>query len=206
MERSEIRARVYTRVASTTDDPMLTTAIVNDLINDALREISSDGEWTWLNLATPMYLVANTYVYDLPAGFMEIVSLTQLTGEVLTPVSDSDIDALSTLDFGTPMFYNITNNQIILMPIPLVEMTLLLRYRGADNVLVNDADEPKLPEHLIDALIWYTCYLCMIVTRDDERASDMFNNYQLARKRMENRATQSSDVPRLKRRPGGFLD
>lgn len=205
MQRSEIRSKVYTRVVTTESDPLLTPTVVNDLINDALREISSDGEWTWLNLTETIECVANSATYALPAGFIEVISLTNSNGQQLTPINEADLEAINAATFGEPLFFVVGNKQLTVTPVPTYDLDLSLRYKSADNTLTGDADEPKLPEHLVDALIWYTCYLCMIVTRDDQRASDMYNAYQLARKRMETQPTQVSPIPRIRLRTNRFL-
>lgn len=205
MNRATIRAKVQSRVATNTDDPFLTETKINDLINDALREISSDGDWTWLHLTTTLTTSVATSTYSVPNGFIEAISLTNAQGEVLTPVNGSDLDALNSVSVGLPLFYAVFNRQIVLAPVPSTVETYTLRYKAAEVLLDDDADEPKLPEHLVDALIWYTCHLCMIVTRDDQRASDMYNQYQLARRRMETQPSQVSPPPRLRRRPNGFL-
>lgn len=206
MQRSSIRTKVYQRVATTSNDPMLGETVVNELINDALREISSDGEWTWLNLTDTIECVAEVATYPVPAGFIEVVAVTNAQGQQLTPINNSDLDAINLASFGEPLFFTVGNREITFAPVPTTDVNLTLRYKSSDNSLTNDNDEPKLPEHLIDALIWYTCYLCMIVTRDDQRASDMFNQYTIVRKRMENQPTQSSPIPRIRRRANGFLN
>lgn len=138
---------------------------VNIWLNNAQKEVQKRllqrGQNYYLKCAQTT-LVIYQRAYALPEDFkdlnrLEIIMSGVVPNETTFPVSPITLNQqdLITTGTGTPTFYYLKKNQIIVTPAPdtALPLNLYYSYRIAD--MVNDSDVPDIPEdyHELIALI-----------------------------------------------------
>lgn len=145
--RTEIRDLVRTQTLVEVDD--LTDSKVDNLINQAIRDVSVRFNWPFLAKTDTIAIVngTDTYAFPTDADRIQAILLTDST-EPLEEVSAATglaADGLSP-STGTPSWFFIWGEQFILRPVPDADTTLTVYYFRKPTVLTNDGDSPEFAE------------------------------------------------------------
>lgn len=130
---------------------------LTELVNAAVQEMSLDGDWPWLDKTTTIATIVGTGDYALPFDF-NMVSGVTVDGTEYFPVSMREIDAYAT-DPSYPSawpavgVFGVQDGVLFLRPIPGAVFSALVRYDAAEPLLVNDGDEPIIPENYHQAIV-----------------------------------------------------
>jgi len=168
MTLSQIRSLVL----ATTDDPQGTyfTQPVLDLrINLAYQELQkrlllANKEFYFSCVKTNT--VTNQQEYALPEDFYQVIRLewynpgtsqTSLSNQIM-PMTPNQKNVVGYIT-GSPQFYNMAKNNIILWPIPDTVYEVHLEYSYLVPPMVNASDEPDAPEQFHE-------YIAVLATRD----------------------------------------
>ncbi len=205
MNLGELRQGVMDRTATTIDDLLLDTSVLNRFINDALREVSNQREWSWLTLTTTITTEAGVSAYAVPSSFTSVLSITDDQGDPLQFVGPIDIEYLTNAYEGIPLFYTVTNSSILFAPTPTSVIVYTMRYSRSEDPLTSDTDSPFMPAHLHDAIIWYASHLAFRRRRDTTEAEAAFNSFKNALDRTHDDVTQSQKTAKLRRRSGHYI-
>lgn len=127
----------------------------DQLVKDALAQLSADVP---MLRTTTLAIVANTAAYDLPTDFVSLIELSAsnviggiaVTNAGLVPVS-SDYEE----------YYDLTGNQIVIVPTPTHASTRTLRY-AAGHVLDSSDAYPRLNENAARIALLYGQYLALM--------------------------------------------
>ncbi len=154
------------------DDPngsYFTSSVLNLRLNLATRELQKrliTANKDYYSECVKANTVVNQREYSLPSDFYQLIrlewyqvgtSLTSLPNKI-EPISPNQRDLVNEIQ-GSPQFYSMAGNNILLWPLPdqVYEMHLEYAYQIVDMAL--DADEPDAPEQ-------YHEYIAILATRD----------------------------------------
>lgn len=125
---------------------------LNEVINAAVQHVATEGDWPWLERAASLTLVPGTANYVMPTDWLRTRSLT-IDGDEVPFVSVRDIDDTDDETFG----FSTSGDSFTISPTPASAGTVRMRYIATENVLLVDADVPKLPAAYHDAVVnWAT--------------------------------------------------
>ena len=205
MNRGELRTEVLDIVATTVDDKLLSTTIVNRFINRAVQAISIHKDWSWLDAEATVTTVAGTTNYALPSDYLRTVSLTNSDNEPLLYLGVAEVDMADEIEAEKPIYFTLVDGEMVLSPPPTTTTILRHRYRRQEPVLDDDADVPLLPVAYHAAIAEYAAALCFRRQRNDQAASTAMDAYRSILDDFAEKPTQASSVPRIKTRAGGWM-
>jgi hypothetical protein len=173
---------------------------LNEVINEAVQHIATEGDWPWLERFAYLVLVPGTATYVMPADWVRTRSLT-LDGDEVPFVSVRDIDDTDEETTG----FSTSGDSFTLSPVPTTAGTVKMRYIAAENVLTDDSHSPKLPAAYHGAIVnWATAE---VKRRKGDlagaRVYDAIYDGWLARVRKG--ITRATGPRRIRVRPGGAL-
>lgn len=120
-----------------------------------------------------------TSTLTLPDDFARVISLRDTDfADALAPIELRDFDDAGPAS-GRPTSYVVTGATVNLYPTPDAAYTLSLRYYKLPATMVDDTDEPELPEHYQHLLVRYALIRCFQRENDYQAASywrEEFNN------------------------------
>ena len=175
-------------------------------LNFALRSIcnNEDRPWKFRKEELIFPLVAGIKEYDMPNGYIRYFKYCD-TPIVLNYLEDHD--SLPEFVYGMPTNYWIENNKFRLYPIPdkcqdgrLIRVEFLTYDYAKDCAGVlkpkmeNPCDEPIIPEHHRDILVWKVC-ADWRGNVSDARAAYYTKKYKDAYKALLNDQRQSEQYP-----------
>ena len=175
-------------------------AALNEVINDAIHLIATEGDWPWLERYASLVLVPGTATYVMPTDWQRTRSLTR--GGVEVPfVSVRDIDDTYDETEG----FSTSGDSFTISPTPTTAETVKMRYLAAENTLTDDSHSPKLPAQYHGAIVAW-CVAELKRRKGDLRGAAVYDEVfrgwvQLIRKGI----TRATGPRRVRVRPGGAL-
>lgn len=145
--RTELRDLVRTQTLVEVDD--LTDAKVDNLFDQAIRDVSVRFDWPYLAKIDTIAVTNGTDTYALPADcdrvhtillagstapLEEVAASTGLSAEGLSPSS------------GTPSWFFIWGENFVLRPVPDADNTLTVYYFRTPTLMTDDAHEPEFAD------------------------------------------------------------
>lgn len=117
MNLTEFRAAVLSRMGLPSGDSMFDTTALDLLINAALRQIETEGDWSWLETTETINLIDGTDAYDPASDFVRLLALQVGTS---APLQRRPLKELLYMGggVGMPVFYGFRGDQILLRPVP----------------------------------------------------------------------------------------
>lgn len=162
------RAELRTLVLSWLDDPQggyFTESQVNVFLNNAQKEVQKRLKKAGQNYYTKCIqttLVVSQNDYVLPSGFTDLHRLEVVISglapneskQSLMPITINQQDMIGT-GTGTPQFYFVKKNRLVLLPAPDSALTLRMIYDPLVTDMSLDTDVPDVPEeyHELIALL-----------------------------------------------------
>lgn len=146
----QLREKVRNRAGISSGDQYIPSQVLDDAINQAILQIDGEYHWPWLEATQTISLVDGTDTYALPADYRATRSMVALntdsSNSVLPQVSPTQALSKVTTDVGFPMGYALYEGNIVLLPTPGAGYTLKHLYYRQSTELVNDTDEPLIPD------------------------------------------------------------
>lgn len=176
---SALRTSVYSRLGVPTSDALLTTAVVNQSINDAVNEIESEQDWPWYEAVETITTTAGTATYTPTAGWRRTREVKPTDDFPLERFSIVELDDQYPFDTsqGRPCAYAIDLAKIVLRPTPDAAYTLTHRYIKQETALSADGDAPLIPDQFSPAIVALACHIVLGRSREDGRASGALEEY-----------------------------
>lgn len=117
MNLTEFRAAVLSRMGLPSGDSLFDTTALDLLINAALRQIETEGDWSWLEATETISLIDGTDAYDPAVDFVRTIALQIGTGAPLKrlPVKELLYQGGAS---GRPVYYGFRGDRLLLRPIP----------------------------------------------------------------------------------------
>lgn len=183
MDFSTAKDLVVKRVHNDDNASFLTLAgeFLNEVMHDIVEESNS---WSWLEEDGTLALVADTSSYSISSIGTDVARILTISIEdpplVFKPkdvfsftIANADPDAQS----GTPRFYTIWDDNILLSPVPDESFTANVRYYQTVEDLSDSTDEPPWPARF--NRVWITgARALMLDYVDDVRAEIAQASYE----------------------------
>ena len=201
---SNFRTGVRDRLAVSDNDTFLTDTRLADFINQAIRQITLEHDWPWLQKTTTIQTVAGVSEYDLPDDFLRMGSLVQVGSNrelEYQPVQQAD----RWISEGNPLVFSIYGGKLLLKPTPNGELEFQLRYICYEPELVSGSDVALIPDYWDDGVLEFSVYLAARSIKRFDEAELALAAYRewLARGRDNTRQVKSPN--RVVPRPGGWF-
>lgn len=127
-----------------TDTAALPDAVALAAINDALKTIAAEAEWSWLYATATGVLTVDNNTVAAPAGYVRTISftvgeygLTERPLYAITGITDEAAD---------PVFFARAGDNLQLWPTPAYDDAYTHHYYSTETALVDDTDEPLIPD------------------------------------------------------------
>ena len=195
MNRGELRRAIHRRSGIDYEPTAL-----NEVINDAIQHIATEGDWPWLERFSSLVLVPGTATYVMPSDWQRTRSLT-VDGEEIPFVSVRDIDDTTAETNG----YSTSGDSFTLSPTPTNVSTVKMRYLAAENTLTDDSHSPKLPVQYHGAIVAW-CVAELKRRKNDLRAAAVYDEvYRGWLQSIRRGIVRATGPRRIRVRPGGVL-
>lgn len=202
---STLRTRVMERATISVVDPDTSTLKVTAAVNSALRQVTLEHDWPWLQQTATLSVVADTAFYPVPADWLRTIHITDpATGDKLLLSSLESLDRLGTLK-GPPSIYCVYSSAILLGPTPSAATSLRHRYIRLENTLTADADTPLIPVEYEEGVIEYASFLVLRHMKESARARECRDAYINWVNRARDNIRQGREPVRVQHRLGGWL-
>lgn len=191
MDLTTLRSETRTRTGVPADDSLITDAVLTQLINAALQHISTERDWPWLEKVATINTAGGTDAYAVPADWSRTVSVIGASGVPLrrTPIDELDYMTGS----GTPRFFGLFGDQVVVRPTPSGVEALKHRYIGTADSLTTDGQSPSMPAAYHYAIVAYAAYLLFRRTGNVTEAGAALAEYQTWMERMGKQADRWSE-------------
>lgn len=175
MDFSEIYGEVINRLGNRTD----ITTRAKQWVNQAQFSISTSYRFFELETSVTGSTTASTRSYSLPSDLRAILSLRDTSNNTKLGLADwRTFDKLNQTT-GKPSRYTRFGSSFELDPTPDATYNLSLRYLKRVASLVNDTDEPVLPDEWIEAIILRACWIGSASLQMFEQATAFKDEYVL---------------------------
>lgn len=199
-----LRSRVYTRASALTTDTGLLSTVVDGFINEALRQVTAEQDWFWLETSTTFTTVANDNRYDVPTNYMRtegIVFEDDGTPLALVP----KLDVYRYTGAGRPVVYSLEGGEIVLGPTPDGAYTLRHLYVFSEPELTADGQAALVPDEFSTGVVEYATYLCLRFLRQEDRAGEAYDAYGKWLRRARDNRIRTREPMRIRVRPGNLI-
>lgn len=180
-------------------DPLLDEPILNECIDQALRDISAVADWPWLLTSASLTFSTTTGIAVAPTSMVKVRELT------ITGVRARNVDLSEFLDVaarGDSWVWMISGTNIQLTPIPSLVPVAVLWYIKAEPSLTADITVPLIPEGHIAAVLARASYHACVRKGMADAAQFHHAEYLEDLNRMRD-ATKTRTGPRQIREAGG---
>lgn len=146
-------------------DISMPAVLLNTYINQALKEIDAEADWPWNVVVATLTTSSGTHLYTPPAGWTRTLALVDpnrgsLEFVSIEAIGDSWYDPTEVDAF--PYWYTEAGGQLDIRPTPNGAIDLTHTYYAGEVDLVDDADEPLLPERFRNRVTdKATAFVCM---------------------------------------------
>lgn len=155
------------------------TTFIQDTLNEAQRRVARRTNMRVFFDVETVSTVAGMASYALPTDFARNYSLTEPSQSTpLQKLLVSDFDDLPDDSTGRPSTYTIDRPNLVLYPNPDAVYALQLRFYRTPVTMVEDDDEPELPEDYHHILVTYTLARCFRRENDYEATQFHQNEYE----------------------------
>jgi len=177
-------------------DPLLDEPMLNDLIAQALRDVSSVSDWPWLVTSASITFTAG--VGPVPATMVKVREL------VINTARAKYVDLAEFLDtawLGSQYVWTVIGTNIQLSPAPTISPTNTLYFIRGEPELTSDIAVPLIPEAHQAAILSRASYHAEVRRGRAEAAQFHNMEYEGDLNRMRD-ATKTRTGPRQVREAG----
>lgn len=204
---AQLRSKLRNRLNSKTTDTRLTDANLNEVINEALRLVSLDADWWWLETLHTLSVVTGQETYtvgtDIPSDYQRTVSITHVdTGEPLGHRRASELDRF--VIAGRPALYDSYGTTVVIKPTPNGSFSLRHRYIRDESLLSSDSDTPLTPLEYSKGVIEKAAAIAFDYIHDVERNAEAQKNYADWMIHVRDNNQRSREPVRIRVRPGSL--
>lgn len=158
MDLDDLRAAVLVRMGRPAEDAMFPEARLTDMVNAALRAVSTEQDWAWLEDSESLIVTAGVDLLIPDADWERTISLHRTDGWELERKPVQEVARI--VASGQPKMYAVTGDKLLVRPTPASGPGALThRYIRAEPELTDDTDEPLLPARWHDLIVEYAAYL-----------------------------------------------
>ena len=177
MQLSDIRTEIRTRMNVGTTDANISNSVLTTLINAALRHISVQYDWPWLEVEATANTVAGTETITLASNVRKVTHMYHEYHELLYRQFRD-----------RPLFYGLTGPPVAfseqagvyyVWPTPNAVYTVSYGYiLDKEPALSADSDKPLVPDWAISLVITQACILVARRLRDRDTERGFYAEYR----------------------------
>lgn len=206
MNLSQLRSSVLSRMGLTSGDPLFTSPVLTELVNEAVHVIETEEDWPWLEAITTHSTTAGTQTLTVPTDWLRTRNLWIADNDPLVNTGFTDLRArFDATTRAQPTHYSLTADAIYLGPTPDATYTVNHHYIKREPDLTSDTDSPLMPASFHAAIVEHATYLGLRRSREEGRASVALDAYQGWLRRMIDNRRRSSQSMRVRVRSGSWL-
>lgn len=200
---TEFRTAVYERTGLISTDTLVTTTVLDRLINRGLQRVAIEADWPWLQVADTWAIDAASEVS--PTGLLRIVSLVHSdTGEPLARHPVRLLHRVPTTITGRPTLYGIFAGSVHFRYAPSGAFTLNRLYVKNEPTLAG-AGTSLVPEEFSQGVVEWVSAKALTLKRDFDRAQEAKADYKAWVLAARDNINQGREPLRVTPRPGGAL-
>ena len=200
---AQLRRTVRSRLGIPVVDQFQTDDVIDEHINLAIQTIEQEYRWPWQEAVQTVNTPDDTGVFPVPTNWRATRALVHGRRQVQV-VSPIDVAMFPTTGAGDPQIASVVDRTVTLRPAPPEATVLSHIYYRSPVLLVDDDDEPQMPDEYSPAIVAKAAEL--LALREDDRAAAAAHTaeYQqwLGRMRKDTRRVTGPVTPRI--RPGGW--
>lgn len=181
MTIDDIVAAVYLRLGVPAGDALLTSAVVQAAVLEALNEINSEQEWPWFNGYETYGLVAGQSGYAIPGVSLRSREVRIIGDVPMERMSIEELDdkfPFTDSETGRPVAYALENGSIEYRPIPDSEYQVEHRFAAVEQGVTTGDDTPTMPAQFHPAIACLAAHIVLGRSREDARAGGALSDYQ----------------------------
>lgn len=197
--RLQLRDRVYSRLALTEDDGLLSPDDVNQAINDGLQAMATEFSWPWLQLIATTPTIIGTNSYAMPANSTRI-STVSIDGRVLDVVQYEDYVRYFDMQGAYPNVFTTVGDSILVAPTPSSLQTMTILYVRSEPFLDDDADTALVPDQYADVAVTYACISAAIRLQDTNRINVLMGYKDEQMRRISDNVQRTQIAPMIRTR------
>ena len=191
MTYAQLKTELQTRIGVPNDDSLFTDTVLGQLVNAALQHIATERDWPWLEQEATITTANGDDDYPAPAGWMRTISVIGASGVPLRRATIEELDYMN--GSGTPRFFGVFSDDIIVRPTPTGIENLTHRYIGTEPALSLAADTPLMPSGYHYAIVAFAAYLAYRRTGNLPEAGAAMAEYDTWTARMAKQLDRWSD-------------
>lgn len=198
----ELRGAVRLRAALQATDTSVTYDVLDDAINSALRQVSTENNWPWLLDSQTISTVAGTEAYEVETDWLATDSVSiGSNAELLKHVNKKRLLEIPTTAQGRPTLYAVRGESIILRTVPDAVYTLTHWFYRMEPILAGDLAKPLIPYGYDEGVVEYATYLVLRYKREEARARAAQDAYLGWLQRTRDNLAESTEprAPRVRR-------
>jgi len=159
MELQDMRTAVLYRAGMDPLDGMVPSAVLNSFINGAIRQVTIMQDWDWNWSSETITSVVDQDAYDRAADARKTDMVHDIVDggllEQINPRMAHRYNPTQVYSGRTSIarFWYVQNGQLYLVPTPQSIRTYNHVYVSTETILVNDTDEPGIPDYAIDIVL-----------------------------------------------------
>ena len=194
MNLQDLRARVR-RLSGIRLTELLPDSDLNQLINEAHREIAALRQWPFLRASFEETLTDCACVIELPTSVRLVTGVVLGGGATLRQVTLPELDRLPD-EVGEPLLYaRVDDSSLRVWPAPRDTTNFLIRVQQQPPGLVNNGDTPVFEEEFHPVLAYMVASRVLAEEGDDSGRSQMYGQEAGAIiARMDDRYLSSQDA------------
>lgn len=198
----QLREKTRSRLASVTDDLLVTDEELGTAVNNALQDLANERDWPWLENVTTIPTTEGTNTYDMPTDAARIHMLWYDGHPVLEAALYQDIlRYFHTTNYEErPRRFAIVGDQLILSPIPRESDSLNVYYQRYEKTLSADGDVPYCPDNAVNTLITLAALDQAVRLRDQALTASLYQMLASQMERLYKVQYRSSIGPRIETR------
>lgn len=201
----QLRDAVRVRLGQPEADNFYTAPVLDDLINEAVQAISLEDDWPWQDASAILTTVIGqqNYVPTVTAGhvWLRTRAITQADADSLSWRSLIEVRENGTTK-GDPAIYTVSEERIILAPIPTRVIAFTHDYVRQEPILVFNTDSPLMPVPFRFSVLHLAAALGHYRQNQSQRGDMEMQSYQGWLKRMQDNRRRVTVPARVRVRPG----
>jgi hypothetical protein len=177
MDLTAIMLEVRTRTGYSASDTDLTDTILTSLVNSAIRQITLEADWPWLETFASDNTAAATEIITLNTDVRKVTSMQYEYRNLLyRPFRDRNLYYGLT---GVPAAFSVQAGSYYIWPTPDAVYSIDYGYVvTAETALSTGTDTPLIPDWASSLIITKTAMLCARRRRDHDLERVFYAEYQ----------------------------
>lgn len=159
MDLSGFRSAIRTRLGVPSGDSFYTDSVLTDLTNSAIRFLSGEADWRWLEKSETLATATSDFDYAVASDYRRTIAISDADGVILLRKRFDELQFMTTAEDDTPHFFSVYGSNVHVRPVPNSVFNLTHYYVGEETALSSDTDTPALPTRWHDVAVEYAVYL-----------------------------------------------